>query len=245
MKKILVLLCIIFLTVGCSKEKISLNDYTTVEFHGLNESGKIKTVNVDTDKLIEDFPKIEKYVLDDITYELEEGNDGSLKNGDEVTVDLNIFENSVSKAFEVDNKAKVKVNDLSTAARENEKFTWDGFDITISDKVSKTKIDNMFSEYDGKNVLKFKSTITNNNTTKKTINMFMYDVYGPNQDTKLNTVSSFFMNSDKKELDFGSDILPGKTVTRNIYVLSEGKGIYYFYFDNKLDDQKEVQITIK
>lgn len=245
MKKILGLFILMFVLVGCGKEEIPLYDYVSYEITGVNGQGRISSVKVDDEKLVEDYPDLKDNwkTIEYNVIEEDEDLDGNLENDDEIRIEIVYEENDQTDKFEIDNIALLTVSDLPDIIPVNTKFEFDGFQITIKDNYSMTKVDNMFSEYDQKKVVKVPIKIKNLKDERDSLNMFFYEVYGPKEDTKLNTVSAYFME-DKKELDFGSKILPGKTVTRNAYFLYEGKGDYVFYFNN---NSEEIQafITIK
>lgn len=249
MKKLFVCFLGLFLMAGCgfNKETIRLSDYSTVSFKGTDGTGAIDTIQVDDDKLVEDYPDLEDIWESEYIYHIsDEDSDknGSLINGDEISVYFEIEDNEeVNKKNDIDKDVTFTVENLSDVIEANTPFTFDNLEITLSDKVSYTTVNNQFSEYNNKKVIKLPITLKNIGDSKNNLNMFYYEVYGPKEDSKLNTVSAYFSN-DNKEIDFGSNILPGKTVKRNMYFLYEGNGTYTFFFDN-YSEQIEAQITVK
>ncbi|MDF9866693.1 hypothetical protein OKW22_000247 [Bacilli bacterium PM5-3] len=250
MKKITLFLLLLLVCVGCGskKEVIELDKYVTVTWSGVNGAAKIGTVNVDDEKLVSDYPNIKDYWDTEYVYDIvgdDIDKDGSLSNGDKIKIDFDIVESDeINKLYDIDTMVTLKVEGLSDAIGANQAFSFGNLELTLSDKVTITKVNNPYDENHNKKVVKMPVKVKNTSDSKERLNIFNYEVYGPKQDTKLNTVSALFLFTDNKSLDFGSDILPGKTVKRNMYFLYEGKGVYTFYFDDYIE-KVEAQVDIK
>ena len=85
MKKILGLVIVVLLLVGCGKEdkviEVPLSNYTTIELDGADGQGKIAKVSLDTKRMTEDFTALKDKIKEDsFTWQLTQGKDSLLKN---------------------------------------------------------------------------------------------------------------------------------------------------------------------
>lgn len=107
-----------------------------------------------------------------------------------------------------------------------EAFTFSGVELTISPKYSITTLSNEFSEDNGKSVVVLPTTVKNVSEEPTTLNMFSYKIYGP-QGTETKTVSSYFQ---EESVDFGGNLQPNASYTKNLYFLYDGDGTYKIDF---------------
>ncbi|WP_423364028.1 hypothetical protein [Mycoplasma sp. P36-A1] len=237
MKKLIGLFVLILALCGCSsKESIDLKPYMNVTYTGINTKASVANVSVDKEKFKKDFPDFDGN-LNDLEYVAPETKD--LSNGDNVSVEI---KGLASENYDISNKIEFEVSDLKNSYGFNDKILFDGFEITFKDKV-KTVVDtNAYSDNKGKKVVKIPLKIKNTKNEKGMINMFYYEAYGPKGETKLDNASAYF--DDKTTIDWGGDILPGKSATRYMYYVKEGSGVYKVFFDN-WTDKIEVELNIK
>lgn len=108
-----------------------------------------------------------------------------------------------------------------------DKFTFDNLEITISDNISWDKVDNQFSDHNGKTVVRVPVTIKNISDDTHSLNMFYYKVYG-SQGNELDSVSFLFDDV----VDKAGDMRSGATQNTSFVFLYDGDGDYYIEFDN-------------
>lgn len=108
-----------------------------------------------------------------------------------------------------------------------ETFTFDDLEITVGQDISFTKIDNEWSEHDGKEVVKVPVTVKNIKDETHSLNMFYYSFYG-SQGTQLNSASSYF----DEGLDEAGDLRSGASYTKYFYFLYDGNGTYSIEFSD-------------
>ena len=108
-----------------------------------------------------------------------------------------------------------------------ETFKFEGFDITLGTSVSVTTVNNQFSEYNGKSVLKVPFTMTNNNNETASLN-FLYVSYFGSNGVEVDGVDAYFKDS----ISFMGDIRSGSTGTFYAYIPYDGNGTYSVEFDN-------------
>ena len=121
---VLTALSSVFLLCACGSSKTDVTDYVTVDFSGLQKEGTA-SYDLDEEKLVKDLFNIDKDVLEDSTIDAvtlteikdtEEAIDikldkkKGLKNGDTVTVTVDVDENLTDKVK--DSKKKFKVEGL-------------------------------------------------------------------------------------------------------------------------------------
>ncbi len=107
-----------------------------------------------------------------------------------------------------------------------EEFSFDNLTLKISPEYSFSTIDNMFSDDNGKTVVVIPVTVTNNDSKAKTLNLYSYKGYGA-QGVELSKPSAYFMD---ESVDFGGDLQPGSSYTKNMYFLYDGNGTYKIEF---------------
>lgn len=107
-----------------------------------------------------------------------------------------------------------------------EEFMFDGLALNLSPSYSFAVIDNMFSEDNGKTVVVIPTTIKNNSSEAKSLNMYSYKGYGVNG-VELTKPSAYFMDDS---VDFGGNLQPGASYTKNLYFLYDGNGEYKIEF---------------
>lgn len=117
-------------------------------------------------------------------------------------------------------------------------FDFDGFQLTFGTKIGWDKINNQFSEQNGKDAFYIPITITNNTGKTSSLNMFYYKVFGPSG-LQLDSISAYFKNT----LEFLGDMRNGAKAEARLYVLYDGNGDYYVSFDN-WKEKLEVKVPI-
>ena len=135
------------------------------------------------------------------------------------------------------NKTTPKSDNKSLKAGQS--FEFDELEITISSNYSFTTVNNQFSDYNGKDVVKIPISVKNLSNENNHLNMFYYNVFG-SQGTELHTVSAYF----DEAIDYAGDLQPGASYTKYIYALYDGDGKYVIEFDN-YKEKKSVQLNIK
>lgn len=106
-------------------------------------------------------------------------------------------------------------------------FVFDGLELTLDKTYSFAKIENRFSEYNGKSVVKLGVNVKNVSSEKNSLNMFYYDLFG-SQGTELDGISAYFDNT----VDYAGDLKPNASYKAYFYILYDGDGKYSIDFDN-------------
>lgn len=107
-----------------------------------------------------------------------------------------------------------------------EEFAFDDLTLKVSPNYSFDIIDNEFSDDNGKTVVAIPITVTNNSNEAKTLNMYSYKGYGK-EGVELSNPSAYFM---EKSVDFGGNLQPGKSYTKNLYFIYDGDSTYKIEF---------------
>lgn len=111
-----------------------------------------------------------------------------------------------------------------------ETFTFDDLEITLGTEISFTKIENEFSEDNGKDVVKLPVTVKNIKDETHSLNMFYYKVFGATG-TEANNAFAYFEDS----VDEAGEIRSGGSYTKYMYFVYDGDGKYAIEFDNWID----------
>ena len=104
-----------------------------------------------------------------------------------------------------------------------------------------TEVDNRFSEFNGKIVVKIPVTITNLSNEPNELYFSYYKLFGTSGVETPITLCYYF---DDDVSDVGS-LLPNKSCVAYFHILYDGDGIYTITFDDYLFDKKMVEIPIK
>ena len=120
-----------------------------------------------------------------------------------------------------------------------ETFKFSDLEITIGSNYSFTKVDNKYSDKNGKTVVKMPITVKNVKDENNHLNMFYYKVFG-SAGTEVDTAGSYF----KDPVDYAGDLRPGASCTKYLYFIYDGDGEYAIEFDN-YSQKLEVVFEIK
>ena len=104
-------------------------------------------------------------------------------------------------------------------------ITFDKLEITFDSAYSFVKLDNMFSEHDGKDVVRVGVHITNKASENHSLNIFAYKMYG-SKGVELDDVSAYFDD----EAGWAGDLRPGASYDVALYLLYDGDGTYAIDF---------------
>lgn len=110
----------------------------------------------------------------------------------------------------------------------NNSFEFDNLKIQVSNKFKIIELDNQYSIYNGKKVIKIPVTITNISNNNYSLNLFYYDIiddYGNNIDE----VAGYF----EEALYYAEDLKENESYTKYIYALYYGNDSYTIKFENK------------
>lgn len=116
---------------------------------------------------------------------------------------------------------------------------FDGLELTFGD-YSFTEVDNMFSEYDKKSVVKIPVTVKNTSKSPHSLNMFYYTLFGSNGSESADV--GYLLADDISE---GGELLSGKSYTKYFHIVYDGDGIYTIAFDDLLFEKETVEIYVK
>ncbi len=133
-------------------------------------------------------------------------------------------------------KEKVKEDKALTLG---DSFDFDGFNVKLSSDYSFAKIENQFSEHDGKDAIVLPVTITNNSGETKSFNMFYFSTFDQTGN-KTDGVSSYFDNS----IDFSGEMRDGAVKDTNFHILYSEDGDYYIEFKKPGGEKIEVKLPI-
>lgn len=104
-------------------------------------------------------------------------------------------------------------------------FTFDNLEITFKDNVEFVKLENQFSEYNGKDVVKIPVTLKNIGKESNGFNQFNCKFFG-STGTETDYVNHYF--EDK----LSEDLRPDASKDAFLYLIYDGDGDYVFEFDN-------------
>jgi len=121
----------------------------------------------------------------------------------------------------------------------NDKFEFDGLELTIGDKYTFTTVDNKYSDYYGKTVVALPVTVKNLKEESHSLNMFFYDIFG-SEGTEVKNVGAYF----KDDVNHSGNLRTGASYKKNMYFLYDGDGTYAIEFDN-FSEKVEVEFEIK
>lgn len=100
------------------------------------------------------------------------------------------------------------------------------------------EVDNMFSEYDKKPVVKIPVTVKNVSNSSNSLNMFQYTLFGSKGAESGNI--SFYFNDDVCN---GGELLPGKSYTKYFHIVYDGDGVYTIQFNDFISTES-VEISV-
>lgn len=108
-----------------------------------------------------------------------------------------------------------------------ETFIFDELEITLGKDISFTKIDNEYSDYYGKTVVKLPITVKNLKDETHSLNMFYYNVFGASG-TETKSVTIYFDDG----IDEAGDLRTGASYTKYMYFIYDQDGEYAIEFDD-------------
>ena len=120
-----------------------------------------------------------------------------------------------------------------------ETFVFEGFELNFSKNYSFEILDNKYSTYNGKDVIKIPVEIKNVTSEINSFNIYRYRIYGPNMD-ELDEVAQYFDNG----LFYIKDLDPNERSTSYLYFLYDGDGKYLIKFEND-NSIKNIVLNIK
>ena len=126
----------------------------------------------------------------------------------------------------------------TTAEWKGQTVEFDGLELSFGE-YSFTKVDNMFSEYDGQTVVKIPVTITNLSKEAHSLNMFYYKLFGVSG-IESGSVWIYFDDC----VENAGDLLPGKSYTKYFHVIYDGDGIYTILLDDMWFEKETVEIMV-
>ncbi len=142
----------------------------------------------------------------------------------------NVIKNHNNKPDTIQSNAESSSDNKETQNNEYKvdvPFVFDDLEITISSDYTFSKINNTYSEYNNKAVVRIPVTIKNLKNETHSLNMFYYSLYG-SKGIELGTVASYFDDS----IDYSGKLKTGASQTKYFYLLYDGDGIYSIEFDD-------------
>lgn len=118
-------------------------------------------------------------------------------------------------------------------------FVFDDFEITFDSNITFDTVNNQFSDYNGKDVIKFPVTIKNIGGNTHGLNIFYYKFYNP-AGTESKSISNYFEDDVAK----AGDMRSSATQYTYMHVLYEGDGDYYVEFVKKNINKIEVKLPV-
>lgn len=110
----------------------------------------------------------------------------------------------------------------------NESFIFDELEIKILSEYTFTKVDNKFSDDYGKSIVKLPIYVKNLADETHGLNMFDYEIYGPNG-IKIDNDNTYF---DDESIDYAGDLRSGASYTKYVFFPYDGDGTYAIEFDD-------------
>lgn len=108
-----------------------------------------------------------------------------------------------------------------------ETFKFDELEITFGTEIGFSKVNNRYSDYNGKTVVKLPITVKNLKKETHGLNMFYYNFYG-SQGTEVKDLGNYFDN----DVAYAGDLRSGASYTKYVYFQYDGDGTYAIEFDN-------------
>lgn len=118
-------------------------------------------------------------------------------------------------------------------------FEFDDLTVTIGDSYSFTTINNEYSDYYKKTIIRLPVTVKNNKDENHQLNMFFYKFFG-SQGTQLDDVSAYFDD----EVGWAGEMRSGASYSKAFYILYDGDGTYSIDFDN-FSSEYTVEFEVK
>ena len=108
-----------------------------------------------------------------------------------------------------------------------EKFTFDDLEITVGNRYTLLRLDNQYSSYNNKIVVRLPITIKNNKQGNYMLNIYDYKILGP-LNNELDEVAGYFNES----LFYADELEPDKSYLKYLYFLYDSNGNYTIQFNN-------------
>lgn len=137
------------------------------------------------------------------------------------------------------NEANQNQSSTETSYSFNETFEFDNLEITIGSSYIITKVNNEYSDYHQKDVVKLPITIKNLKNETHSLNMFYYNIFG-STGTEVESTWIYFDDS----IENAGELRSGASYTKYLYFLYDGDGTYAIEFDD-IWNKKTVEIEIK
>lgn len=120
----------------------------------------------------------------------------------------------------------------------NDTFGFDGFDITFSDALEWSTLNNQFSDRNGADVFKIPFTLKNLRDESEAFNSFYATLFAPDG-TKIESISAYFDDA----MSLTDKLRPGATLTKFMYFEYKGDGEYVIELDN-YEQKGEIIFTV-
>jgi len=121
----------------------------------------------------------------------------------------------------------------------NETFEYDGLEVTVGDSYLFDKVENKYSDLDGKELIKIPITVKNVSDETNSLTTSQINQFGPNG----TEVDSLFIGDDD-DLAVSSDLRPDASYTKYYHILYDGDGEYVLEFSDWPNKSIEVKINI-
>lgn len=154
-------------------------------------------------------------------------------------------ENTTNEKSSANNNNNSSLEENNESANKKDNYTlgdtivFDNLELTFDKEYTFTSVDNRFSEHHEKDVIKIGVNVKNLYSEKHSLNMFFYELFGP-QGTELNGISSYF----EETVDFAGELKPNASYKKYFYILYDGNGTYSIDFDN-YSQEISVEFNIK
>lgn len=127
----------------------------------------------------------------------------------------------------------------------NQKFVFDEFEITVGSNYTFTTVNNKYSEYYEKPIIKLPVTIKNLSSETRKLNMFDYKIYDAQgvEAKNVATIMNLQLEADDT-LDYAGKLKTGASYVKYMYFLYNGNGTYSIEFDN-YTEHYNVEFEIK
>ena len=122
-----------------------------------------------------------------------------------------------------------------------ETFVFDDLEICISETYEFTTVDNQFSEYHNKPVVKIPVTVKNLSNESHNLNFLYVNAFG-SSGTQIDIFTMYF---DDSVIVSAGSLRPGASYTKYFYIPYDGDGKYTFEFKELFSSPIDVDINIK
>ena len=165
--------------------------------------------------------------------------DGANEALEDLESDLGDYDYDYDYDYDTDTEEEEDTSTDTAIKTLGDTFTFDGFEITLSEEVTYTTVPNQFSEHYGKDVIRVAATVKNNNDETDSLSSLDYKFFGT-QGAELGSLTYYFDDS----VGQAGELRTGGSYEAAFYLLYDGNGTYAIEFDDWFDEKVTVEFEI-